>query len=75
MADVENLDVATVIDRALQFCPSDVEPLLEYLEMGEVASIGGSSKSKAGMIVKRLRAMGSNDLATFFRGGEGVGYE
>lgn len=64
-----------IIDRTLAQCPDDVKPLLKYLELSGI-NVANQKKRRANAesIVNYLREMGSNDIATFFRGGEGVAY-
>jgi uncharacterized protein YaaW (UPF0174 family)/signal recognition particle receptor subunit beta len=72
---LDDLPLEDVIDRSLVFCESDVDPLIRYLAYEEPENWKGlHSKEKAKQLSDCLRKMGSNDIATFFRG-EGVPYD
>ena len=68
---MEVMSLEQVLYRSLKFNPKDVDPLIKYLEMEPPK---GNPKQKAQAIEKRVREMGSNDIATFFRGA-GVPYK
>ncbi len=65
----------TIIDRSLRFNQEDVFPLLEYLKMEKKEVFQAKKRKRAAMIADHLLRMGSNDIATFFRGGKGVEYD
>ena len=68
----KNLSLYEVLYRSLNFDEGLVEPLYKYLEMEKPH---GDKKEKAKEITNRLRKMGSNDIATWFRDGKGVPYK
>lgn len=81
---VANLRLEEVLQRTLENCASDIEPLMEYLRL-DLPNVlitetpNGwhpkmSGKDKAREIALTLRKMGSNDIATFLRSGEPVEY-
>ena len=72
----EHLELVDIIHRSLRD-KSDVRPLIKYLNMGEsVLDCGvGEERAAATQIADYLRRMGSHDIATLLRGGEGVAYE
>ena len=69
------LELVDVIQRSLAN-KDDVLPLIEYLGMDKAILYSPISKEReiAKTIADYLRRMGSNDVATLFRGGEGVEY-
>lgn len=75
MATGTHISMPDVIYRSLVINPKDIDPLIKYLGMDEkLASVEkGKLRSTSDAIAKHLREMGSNDIATFFRG-EGVQY-
>ena len=64
-----------VVQRALARNSEDVKPLLKYIGMdaSKLKLVKASLQHDATEIVGHLRRMGSNDIATLFRG-EGVSY-
>lgn len=72
----EKLELVDVIHRSLRN-KDDVRPLVKYLGMDEsVLDCGvGEMRAAATKIADYLRQVGSNDIATLLRGGEGVAYE
>ena len=72
----KSLTVEEVLQRTLSNNVEDVAPLLSYLGMSknELELKKGSTVLDAKKIVEYLCKMGSNDLATLFRGGKGVSY-
>ena len=69
----KTLSPAEVIHRALWQNIDDVKPLVEYLKMDTTLSDCNCNRETAEDIANYLRKMGSNDIATIFRG-EGVPY-
>ncbi len=69
------LELEDVIQRSLVNI-DDLRPLLKYLDMDEglLKSTHGKEREIARNVAIHLRKMGSNDIATLFRGGEGVPY-
>ncbi|WP_164962571.1 GTP-binding protein [Rubrivivax sp. JA1026] len=63
-----------VIHRTASYSADDIQPLLKYLDHQPKTSDLGT-RSAAEDISRYLRKMGSNDIATLLRGGEGVSYE
>ncbi|MDB1113650.1 50S ribosome-binding GTPase [Pseudomonas sp. B21-028] len=76
MATNKHLDLSEVLQRSLAYDPNDVLPLLEYLGMpkDKLRLSKDSTQQDAMEISHYLRKMGSNDIATLFRGGDGVPY-
>jgi len=72
----QKLELVDVIHRSL-VNKDDIRPLVKYLDMNEtVLNFGaGGDRAVAAEIADYLRKMGSNDIATLFRGGDGVPYE
>ncbi len=72
----KQLELVDVIHRSIAN-KDDIRPLVKYLDMNEtVLSFGaGGDRAAATEIADYLRKMGSNDIATLFRGGDGVPYE
>ena len=72
----KKLELVDVIHRSLAN-KDDIRPLVKYLDMDEtVLNFGtGGERAAATEIADYLRKMGSNDIATMFRGGDGVPYE
>jgi small GTP-binding protein len=70
-----SLNLIDVIHRSLEN-KQDVEPLVKYLGMNEnvLDFSPDQSRVKATEIANYFRKQGSNDIATFFRGNEGVEY-
>ncbi|PNQ95023.1 GTP-binding protein (plasmid) [Azospirillum argentinense] len=75
MGKAKHLNLTDVIHRALIVNPGDVEPLVNYLGMDRktLSFEKGQLHKTAEALAKYLQEMGSNDIATFFRGG-GVEY-
>lgn len=73
---MKKLELIDIIHRSLAN-KDDVSPLLKYLGMKETELNfdSGGARAAAIKIAKYLRQMGSNDIATVFRGGEGVPYD
>lgn len=73
---MKKLELIDIIHRSLAN-KDDVRPLLKYLGMKETELNfdSGDARDTAIEIAKYLRQMGSNDIATMFRGGEGVPYD
>lgn len=74
----KKLELVDVIQRSLAHDNNnDVRPLIKYLGMDEgvLDFSKGGERSAAAEIANYLRRMGSNDVATMFRGGDGVSYE
>lgn len=76
MGNKKELSLEEVIQKALGYDKKDVEPLLEYLKIdkSELSLCNDSTKADAHKIACYFRKMGSNDIATLFRKGEGVSY-
>jgi len=76
MGHNKSLQLSEVLQRSLAYDSDDVKPLLEYLGMPKdnLKLRKGSTQQDAREIAHYLRKMGSNDIATLFRGGEGVPY-
>ncbi len=72
----EPLELVDIIYLSLRN-PSDVRPLVKYLGMDEsVLNFGvGEELAAATKIANYLRQVGSNDIATLLRGGEGIAYK
>lgn len=70
------LALSEVIQRSLAYDPNDVLPLLKYLDLSKesLSLRKDTTKSDADVIASYLCKMGSNDIATLFRGGDGVHY-
>lgn len=70
------LDLTDVLHRSIEISPDDVAPLLKYLGMptDTLNNKIHDARGKAVNIAEFLRKMGSNDIATLFRGGSGVLY-
>lgn len=75
MTHSESMTLTDVIHRSMVVNKKDVEPMVKYLDMkpGTVSYAKSKMRDSADQIAKYLREMGSNDIATFFRG-EGVDY-
>jgi uncharacterized protein YaaW (UPF0174 family)/GTPase SAR1 family protein len=76
MATKKLLDLTDVIYRSAQHAPEDVRPLLKYLDLN-AKTLDVENKHLLPMaktVSLYLREMGSNDIATLFRG-EGVPYD
>lgn len=71
-----HLDLIDIIHRSLRDT-NDVRPLVKYLGMDETVldCAIGEQRAAATRIANYLRQMGSNDVGTMLRGGEGVAYE
>lgn len=69
------LNLIDVIQRSLAN-KDDVKPLVKYLglEDGVLDYRLGGERQAAELIASSLRKLGSNDIATLFRGGDGVSY-
>lgn len=76
MSVVQRLHLVDVIHRSLINDPDSVKPLIKYLGMdqGKISFSKNDMLQSARNISDYLREMGSNDIATFFRG-KGVQYE
>jgi uncharacterized protein YaaW (UPF0174 family)/signal recognition particle receptor subunit beta len=72
----KNLDLIDVLHRSIEISKEDVRPLMKYLGMKSDALDNKiyDARGKAVNIAEYLRKMGSNDIATLFRGGSGVLY-
>jgi small GTP-binding protein len=71
----KKLELVELIQRSLRI-KEDVRPLVKYLDMDEsVLDCAGDERASAIKISNYLRQMGSNDVATLLRGGEGVSYD
>lgn len=70
------LSLIDVIQRSLAN-KDDVKPLVKYLGLEDgVLNYGlGGERNAAELIASTLRKLGSNDVATLFRGGDGVSYD
>ena len=75
----KNLSLVDVLQRSLAQNKEDITPLLGYLgtNKGELdlQMDRSSTRADAQKIANYLRKMGSNDIASLFRNGEGVTYE
>lgn len=73
---MKKLELVDLIHRSLAN-KDDVRPLVKYLDMDEsvLNFSAGGERTAATEIANYLRKMGSNDIATMLRGGEGVPYE
>lgn len=75
----KTLSLVDVLQRSLAQNKEDITPLLGYLsttkEELKVQMERSSTRSDAEKIAHYLRKMGSNDIASLFRSGEGVEYE
>lgn len=71
------LDEVTILQRVLSSNVEDVEPLLEYLNLKkqDLYLNADCVKQDAEKIIDLIREAGSNDIATLFRGGQGVAYQ
>ncbi len=74
------LKLLEIIDRSLLMFPEEVRPLAKYLDITSEVRIPSepgakNTKNTALKISNYLREMGSNDIATLFRGGDGVEYK
>jgi uncharacterized protein YaaW (UPF0174 family)/GTPase SAR1 family protein len=72
----KTLDLTDVIYRSARHSTEDIVPLLKYLDM-DVGTLNVSEKNLRNAcksVGEYLRKMGSNDIATLFRGG-GVEYD
>lgn len=73
----KSLSLTEVLQRAMAYSSDDVGPLVDYLKMDRgILDLGNKGKTleNAEKISAYLRRMGSNDIATVFRGGDGVDY-
>lgn len=72
----EHLDLVDIIHRSLRD-KNDVRPLVKYLGMDETVldCAIGEQRAAATKIANYLRQMGSHDIGTVLRGGEGVAYD
>ncbi len=73
MNTTKNLTLEQVIYRSAGQAIDDIQPLLKYLGY-ELGKKNLRDLSTANDIAAHLRRMGSNDIATLTRGGEGVPY-
>lgn len=73
----KTLSPIDIIQRSMTYSQDDVRPILKYLGMheNELTLKKNSSREDATKIVNHLRRMGSNDIATIARGGDGVSYD
>lgn len=71
----KSMTLTDVVHRSMVVNKKDVEPLIKYLDMkSDTVSFAKSKmRDSAAQIANYLREMGSNDIATFFRG-DGVDY-
>lgn len=69
---MKNLTLTDILQRSLHISTEDVRPLVKYLDMSE-AVLKRPPRDAAHEIADHLRKMGSNDIATLFRG-SGVEY-
>jgi uncharacterized protein YaaW (UPF0174 family)/GTPase SAR1 family protein len=74
MTTHKSLSLVDVIHRTASYSVEDIRPLLKYLDFKPEAR-DLRSRLAAQQIADRLRRMGSNDIASLFRGGDGVAYE
>lgn len=74
MATQQTLSLVDVIHRTASYSVEDIRPLLKYLDF-KPERRDLASRLAAQEIADRLRRMGSNDIASMFRGGDGVAYE
>lgn len=76
MTTKQELTLETVIQKALGYDPKDIDPLLKYLglDKSELRLSKTTTENDARIISRHLRKMGSNDIATLFRSGDGVPY-
>ncbi|GGE43285.1 hypothetical protein GCM10007421_16860 [Halopseudomonas oceani] len=73
----KSLTLVEVLQRALAYGASDVAPIADYLKMDKSdleLNARDRTLENAEKIASYLCRMGSNDFATVFRGGQGVGY-
>jgi len=70
---MKTLNLIDIIQRSLHISREDVLPLVKYLDM-PTSVLQKIERSAAEEIAHHLRKMGSNDIATMFRGGDGVPY-
>lgn len=76
-AQKKSLSLTEVLQRAFAYSAEDVKPIVSYLKMDESAlnlKAKHKTRENAEQIADYLCKMGSNDLATVFRGGKGVDY-
>ncbi|WP_455232217.1 GTPase [Geopseudomonas aromaticivorans] len=76
-AQKKSLSLTEVLQRAFAYSAEDVKPIVNYLKMDESAlnlKAKHKTRENAEQIADYLCKMGSNDLATVFRGGKGVDY-
>lgn len=71
---MKTLTLIDIIQRSLHIAKDDVVPLVKYLDMPD-GVLNLECRDAAHEIATHLRKMGSNDIATLFRGGDGVSYE
>jgi len=75
----KELTVEEILERSLWIWPDDVRPIVRYLGMEGVSIPKQPRSGKAAQLARDIAAylckMGSNDFATFLRGGEGIPYE
>lgn len=69
----KTLSLEQVIHRSTHQATNDIQPLLKYLDY-EPGNKNLRDLETANNIAAHLRRMGSNDIATLLRGGEGVPY-
>jgi len=73
-----SLTLTEVLQRAMAYSEDDVHPIAAYLKMDKAGlDLGRKNKTheNAQSIAAYLCKMGSNDVATLFRGGNGVAYD
>lgn len=72
----DELTLTQIIERTIKFCEEDIMPLFNYLKVEKPNNWRSMSvANKADFIETRLRYMGSNDIATWFRDGKCVEYD
>src|SRR5476649_480698 len=70
---MKTLTLTDVLQRSLHISKDDVSPLVKYLDMPD-GVLNKPSREAAQTIADYLCKMGSNDIATLFRG-KGVAYD
>lgn len=68
-----NRDLVDVLHKTAGYSPEDLKPLISFLKFEDAPS-DLTTRSAAESIARYLRRMGSNDIATVFRG-EGINYD
>lgn len=73
---LHDLSLRQILERTIKFCEADIKPLFKYLEFEEPSDWKSSTvQQKAHLLDNKLCRMGSNDIATLFRGDEPVEYK